>query len=97
MDEIILGLDDWLKVLMEAEVVGEESGHASSTTQISFLPDLTKLIQDLTPKITINESRFRKAIIIFRETIGPNLRKVKGMDQQGKEKKVGTFLFLASS
>ena len=97
MDEIILGLYDWLKVLMKAEIVGEESGHASSSTQISVLPDLTKLIQDLTPKLTINESRFRKAIIIFRESIGPKLRKGEGMDYVGKEKKVGTFLVLSSS
>ena len=74
MDKVLFRIDDWLKVLMELEIIGKKGGHSSTTTEIASLPNLAKFCQNLAPKVTIKKSSLGKAIIILREAIGPELK-----------------------
>ena len=73
VDKVFLGLKYGIEVLVEAKVVNKEGGH---NARLPLPPNLAKFIQNLTPKIAINETSVRKTIEILGKSIASKLKQV---------------------
>ncbi len=73
MDKALLGQNDRIEVLMKPKVIEEESRNQA---RVPLLPNAPKLVKNLTPKITINETSVGKAVIVFGETIAAKLERL---------------------
>lgn len=58
---------------MKPKVIKEERRNQA---RVPLLPNATKLVKNLTPKIPINETSVRKAVIVFGDTIAAKLKKL---------------------